>query len=69
MYHSWWFVACLALLAINIIACTMDRYGPIMSGLRKKNLILDETLEKSLNPKDKMKYALPMDAVIIVNLE
>ena len=25
MYHSWWFVACLALLALNITACTMDR--------------------------------------------
>ncbi len=63
MYHSWWFISCLGMLALNIIACTMDRYAPIMSGLRKKNLILDETLEKSLNPKDKMKYALPMDDV------
>ena len=63
MYHSWWFIACLGLLALNIIACTMDRYAPIMSGLRKKNLILDETLEKSLNPKDKMKYILPLDDV------
>ena len=63
MYHSWWFITCLALLALNIIACTMDRYAPIMSGLRKKNLILDEALEKSLNPKDKIKYALPLDDV------
>ena len=59
MYHSWWFVTCLGLLALNIIACTMDRYAPIMSGLRKRSLILDEALEKSLNPKDKIKYSLP----------
>ena len=26
MYHSWWFTSCLALLALNIIACTMERY-------------------------------------------
>jgi cytochrome c biogenesis protein len=63
MYHSWWFIACLGLLALNIIACTMDRYAPIMSGLRKKTLILDEALEKTLNPKDKIKYALPVDDV------
>jgi cytochrome c biogenesis protein len=63
MYHSWWFVTCLGLLALNIIACTMDRYAPIMSGLRKKNLILDEPLEKTLNPKDKIKYALVLDDV------
>ncbi len=60
MYHSWWFSALLALLALNIIACTMDRYNPIMRGLRKRNLILDETLEKSLQSKDKFKYALPL---------
>lgn len=63
MYHSWWFISCLGLLALNIIACTMDRYTTVMSGLRKKNLILDEALEKTLNPKDKIKYALPVDDV------
>ena len=36
MYHSWWFVACLSLLALNITACTMDRYRGIMAGMRKK---------------------------------
>ena len=63
MYHSWWFISCLALLAMNIIACTMDRYSGIMAGLRKKNLIVDENLGKSLNPLTKTKYALPLDAV------
>jgi cytochrome c biogenesis protein len=63
MYHSWWFISCLVLLALNIIACTMDRYAPIMSALRKKYLILDETLEKSLNPKATIKYLLPLDTV------
>jgi cytochrome c biogenesis protein len=63
MYHSWWFISCLALLALNILACTMDRYSPIMAGLRKKNLILDEALEKSLNPTAKIKYALSLEAV------
>ena len=63
MYHSWWFVACLALLALNITACTMDRYRGIMAGLRKRNLILDEKLGKSLQNLTTIKYALPFDAV------
>ena len=63
MYHSWWFVACLALLALNITACTMDRYRGIMAGLRKRNLILDERLGKSLQNLTTIKYALPLDAV------
>ena len=62
MYHSWWFISCLALLALNIIACTMDRYPAIMAGLRKKNLFLDESLEKTLNV-TKIKYALPLEIV------
>jgi cytochrome c biogenesis protein len=63
MYHSWWFVACLALLALNITACTMDRYRGIMAGLRKRNLILDEKLGKSLQNLTTIEYPLPLDAV------
>lgn len=63
MYHSWWFISCLAMLALNITACTMDRYAPIMRGLRKKSLILDDNLEKTLNIKDKVKYGLPLAEV------
>jgi cytochrome c biogenesis protein len=63
MYHSWWFVACLSLLALNITACTMDRYRGIMAGMRKKTLILDEKLSKSLQNLTTIRYALPLDAV------
>jgi len=63
MYHSWWFVACLSLLALNITACTMDRYRGIMAGMRKKSPILDEKLSKSLQNLTTIRYALPLDAV------
>ena len=63
MYHSWWFVACLSLLALNITACTMDRYRGIMAGMRRRNLILDEKLSKSLQNLTTIKYPLPLDAV------
>jgi cytochrome c biogenesis protein len=63
MYHTWWFVACLSLLALNITACTMDRYRGIMAGIRKRNPILDEKLSKSLQNLTTIRYALPLSAV------
>lgn len=63
MYNSWWFVACLALLALSIAACTMDRYRGIMTGFRKRDLILDEKLLKSLPNLTMIRYVLPLDVV------
>jgi cytochrome c biogenesis protein len=63
MYHSWWFTSCLALLALNIIACTMERYPLIMRGMRKQSAVLDEKLEASLTNLATIKYALPPETV------
>ena len=63
MYHSWWFIACLSLLALNITACTMDRYRGIMAGMSKRNLIFDEKLSKALQNITTIRYALPLDVV------
>ena len=63
MYHSWWFTSCLALLALNIIACTMERYPLIMKGLRKPNTVLDEKLEAGLKDSAKIRYSLPSETV------
>jgi cytochrome c biogenesis protein len=63
MYHSWWFVSALALLALNISACTIDRYSGIMAGFRKNEPILDDILKKSLPFKEKITYALPLAEV------
>jgi cytochrome c biogenesis protein len=61
MYHSWWFVSCLVLLAINLIACTMTRYKGIMAGVRKREPVLDERLERSLPFKETVTYDLPLE--------
>ena len=63
MYHSWWFAACLSLLALNITACTMDRYRGIIAGMRKRNLIFDEKLSKALQNITTIRYALPLAAI------
>ena len=36
MYNSWWFIALLLLFAINLVACTINRF-PIISQLYKKD--------------------------------
>ncbi len=64
MYHSWWFTSCLALLALNIIACTMDRYPAIVKALKKQNVVLDDKLESELKTElTKIKYSLPAEEV------
>ena len=63
MYHSWWFTSCLALLALNIIACTMERYPFIMKGMKTPNTVLDEKLEAGLKDPARIKYSLPVETV------
>jgi cytochrome c biogenesis protein len=63
MYHSWWFTSCLALLALNIIACTMERYPVIIRGMKKQNAVLDEKIEAGLTNLTTMKYNLPLETV------
>jgi cytochrome c biogenesis protein len=63
MYHSWWFVVCLALLALSITACTVDRYRGIMAGLRKQNLVIDNNLYKSLQNVATIRCVLPLDEI------
>ncbi len=63
MYHSWWFTACLALLALNIIACTMERYPLIMRGMKKQGFVLDEKIEVGLTNVATIKYSLPAETV------
>jgi len=63
MYHSWWFTACLALLALNIIACTMERYPLIMRGMKKQDAVLDEKTEAGLTNAATLKYHLEAETV------
>lgn len=63
MYHSWWFVSCLVLLAINLIACTISRYSGIIAGVKKKEPVLDEKLKKSLPFIETVTYDVPLETV------
>jgi cytochrome c biogenesis protein len=63
MYHSWWFVSCLVLLAVNLIACTITRYGGIIAGLIKRDFVLDERLKRSLPLVETITYDLSLKEV------
>jgi len=47
MYHSWWFVLILALLAINLIACSWKHFPRAWYYFSHPTRILDATLEKA----------------------
>ncbi len=48
MYHSWWFILLLALLSVNLIACSMKRLPGIWRLISRPVLVMDDVLEKSL---------------------
>lgn len=48
LYHSWWFSSLLLFLALNLIACSSNRFPSTWKRLRQKKINLDEDLLKSL---------------------
>ncbi len=50
MYHSWWFVLILALLTINLIACSWKHFPRTWRFFSHPTRLLDKTLEKASVP-------------------
>lgn len=51
LYHSWWFLALLVLLSLNLVACSSRRFSATYKMLRRGKTELDENLLKSLSLK------------------
>ena len=45
MYHSWWFLALLALLILNLIFCSLKHYKTTYNRVFKENIILTPAIE------------------------
>ncbi len=58
MYHSWWFLALLALLILNLIFCSLKHYKATYNRVFKANPILTPELEKTLVNKKDFKISL-----------
>lgn len=48
MYHSWWFIALLALFTFNLICCSLKRFPVFWKLITKKGKELDDQLIQSL---------------------
>jgi len=48
MYHSWWFIALLALFTLNLICCSINRFPAFWRMITQKERDLDEQLLKTL---------------------
>lgn len=52
MYHSWWFLALLALFTINLIACSIKRLPHVFTFVSTPATILSETQQKIFPARD-----------------
>jgi len=50
MYHSWWFLALLALFTVNLIACSIKRLPHVFTFVSTPATILSEAQQKSSRP-------------------
>jgi len=48
MYHSWWFIALLSLLSVNLAACSTRRLPGIWRTISRPMTVLDQGLESTL---------------------
>ncbi len=56
MYHSWWFVALLALFALNLIVCSLDRLPRVI-----------KIMKEPVRPLDSPEKKFPVMASVVVN--
>ncbi len=48
LYHSWWFMLLLALLSVNLVACSMKRFPQIWKTITRPVTVMNDGLEKTL---------------------
>ncbi len=58
MYQTWWFIAILLLLVLNIIACTYERFPPKWKQLLKKDADFDPSVIDRLSNKESLAVSL-----------
>ncbi len=54
MYHSWWFLALLALFSINLIACSIKRLPRVWKTVREPVLVADDALYRTLSNQEEL---------------
>ena len=67
MYHSWWFLALLALLILNLIFCSLKHYKTTYNRVFKANPILTPAIEKTIL--NKKEFSIPVKKFKIEKVE
>lgn len=52
LYHSWWFLALISLLSLNLTACSIRRFPVTWKRFCQKKVLMDDGLHKSLPNKE-----------------
>lgn len=63
MYHSWWFILLLAMLTVNLVACSIKRFPHIWRTITRPVTVMNEGLEKTLSNLTVIKA--PGDAAVL----
>jgi len=48
MYHSWWFICLIALLCLNLLACSLRNFPKTWKAVTRREPLLEDTYAKSL---------------------
>ncbi len=59
MYHAWWFLTLLALLSLNLVACSLKRLRPVMKFFGPGEARLDDSRWKAASPIRKFSARVP----------
>ena len=59
MYHSWWFIAILLLLAINLVACSVQRLPGVLRQISRESGELEDRMFKTLPYVEKIQISNP----------
>jgi cytochrome c biogenesis protein len=61
LYHSFWFIALLALFALNIIVCTLARLAPKLRRALRPRIETETRHLRAMGVKDKVRLPLPLN--------
>ncbi len=63
VYHSWWYILLLTLLAVNLVVCSIKRLPKIWKVAKQPRKVLPEGYEKSLRVSHSITFDAPVEKV------
>ncbi len=64
VYHSWWFLTLLAILAINLIVCSIDRFPRAWKFIKEPLKWPDKRILEEMSPRERFHVALALEETL-----